>query len=110
MSDEIGNVLMHLGIEKGKVVICFAEPQSRITFDPANVEVIAMKMVDLAFEAHHGLKPVGDNLKADLIQRHRERLNSRLSLILNSTREDKLKSNGQLSIELVDVCLHEIFS
>lgn len=100
---------MHLGIRQGKVRITFESPQQYIEFDPANIQDIAMRMTDLAFEANTGLKPVGDTLKADLIQRHRERLVNRLSLILNSQREKKTVSNGQLAMEVVDICLSEIF-
>lgn len=104
------NIEMHLGIEKGKVVMRFEHPQQFIVFDPVNIQVIALRLTDLAFEADTGLKPVGDTLKADLIQRHREKLTNRLALVLGTKREEKKTSNGQLAIDLVDICLHEIFS
>lgn len=110
MSNDTNTVKMHLGIDKGKVIVRFESPQDLITFDPRNIQEIAMRLVDLAFEADTGLKPVGDTLKADLIQRHREKLTTRLALILNSQRENKVVSNGKLSIQLVDICLTEIFS
>lgn len=109
MSNDINSVEMHLGIEKGKVVMRFESPQQFIVFDPLNVQMIALRLTDLAFEADTGLKPVGDTLKADLIQRHRETLTSRLNLILSSKRDNKHISNGQLANLLVDVCLSEIF-
>ena len=110
MSNDTNGIEMHLGIEKGKVIMRFESPQEYIVFDPINIQMIALRLTDLAFEADTGLKPVGDTLKADLIQRHRETLTSRLNLILNSQRENKVLSNGKLAMQLVDVCLSEIFS
>lgn len=107
---EDGNIEMHLSIENGKVLMLFQNDIRAIRFDPENLIAIACKMTDLAFEAQNKLKPAGETLKAELIQRHIEKLVPRLSLMLASKREDRLKSNGQLAKDVVDICLHEIFS
>ena len=110
MSDEIGKVEMHLSIEGGRVVMRFQEPMQMIVFDPPNIQEIACRLTDLAFEAQSGLKPVNKTLKADLIQRHMEKLVPRLSLMFGTWREDKKVSDGQLAKKFVDICFHEIFS
>lgn len=67
-------------------------------------------LADLAFEAETGLKPAGDVVKSELIERHRTKLVDRLTVMLNSMRERKTTSNRGLAKQLVDTMLSEVFS
>ena len=67
-------------------------------------------IIDLAFEADTGLKPVGPAAKAELISRHRLILISRIETMLNSLRDKRTLKTHDLSVNIVDVCLKEIFS
>ena len=109
MSTEDGKVEMTLGIENGQVIQHFQNPMQTIRYDPENAVAIAMRITDLAFEADSGMKPVGDTLKAELIEQHRIKLIQRIALMLGSMRNDKKKSDGYLAKELVETFLREIF-
>lgn len=67
-------------------------------------------IIDLAFEADTGVKPLGPAAKAEMVKKHRERLVPRIGLMLNSLREKKTVSNSALARELVDVFCSEVFS
>ena len=67
-------------------------------------------LADLAFEAETSLKPAGDVVKAELMERHRTKLIDRLQVVLNSTREKRTMSNRQLAKQVVDICMAEVFS
>ena len=66
-------------------------------------------IIDLAFEADTGLKPVGPAAKAELVRKHRAKLVPRLTLILNSMREQRATDNKALAAILVDAVFKEIF-
>jgi predicted ATP-dependent Lon-type protease len=72
--------------------------------------VFSTLLADLAFEAETSLKPAGDVVKAELMERHRVKLVDRLSVMLNSTREKKTTSNRGLAKQMVDVMMAEVFS
>lgn len=99
-----------VGILNNKVVLKFHEPVEAIEFDAQNCIDIAMAMTDAAYELKNGVKPVGDTLKADLIERHRDTLIPRVNMIMNSTREKKTVTNGRLSMTIIDTVFSEIFS
>jgi len=109
MSAEDGNIEMIIAPEDGQVVMRFKEPVEFVVFDPQNMIDIATALTDAAFEARDGLKPVGDTLKAELIERHRMTLTHRFSRMIATMREDKKVSTGKLAQELVDASLKEIF-
>lgn len=109
MSTEDGKIEMTLGIENGQVVQHFQNAMQTIRYDPENAVAIAMRITDLAFEADSGMKPVGDTLKAELVEQHRVKLIQRINLMLGSMRGDKLKSDGYLAKEIVEVFLKEVF-
>lgn len=67
-------------------------------------------LADLAFEAETSLKPAGDVVKAELMDRHRTKLVDRLTVMLNSARERKTTSNRGLAKQIVDVMMSEVFS
>ena len=71
---------------------------------------VAEMITQMAFEADTKLKPVGETLKASLVEKHRERLIPRVALMLGSMREDKLKTNGQIALDIVDAACKEIFT
>jgi hypothetical protein len=67
-------------------------------------------LADLAFEAETSLKPAGNVVKAELMERHRVTLTDRLTVVLNSRREQKTTSNRGLAKLLVDIMMAEVFS
>ena len=71
--------------------------------------LLATLLTDLAFEEDTGLKPAGNVVKAELMDRHRQTLTDRLTVVLNSTREKKTTSNRGLAKQIVDICMVEIF-
>ena len=96
--------------EKGLVILKFDRDVNYIEIDPQNCLDIAEAMVTNAFEARDGLKPVGSALKASLIESHRDKLVPRLTLMLASLRENKLKTDGYIALQMVDAVFSEIFS
>lgn len=67
-------------------------------------------VIDLAFEADTGLKPLGPAAKAELVKKHREKLIPRVAMILGSLREDRGTTNKVLATKIMDACFSEIFS
>lgn len=67
-------------------------------------------VIDLAFEADTGLKPLGPAAKAELVKKHREKLIPRVSMMLGSLREDRLTTHQQLATKIMDQVCSEIFS
>ena len=100
---------MMVGHEDGKVVVIFKDPVARIEFEPQNCIDVARCMTDHAFEARDGVKPVGDTLKAELVERHRMTLTQRLSLMLSTMRRDNMVTDGVMAQRMVEACLKEIF-
>ena len=72
--------------------------------------VFSSLLADLAFEAETSLKPAGNALKAELVDRHRVKLVNRLTLILNTQREKRTITNRSLAKTAVDAMLSEVFS
>jgi hypothetical protein len=78
---------------------------------PASEALRAGQMIiDLAFEADTGLKPVGPAAKAELVNKHRKVLLQRVEVMLNSMREKRILKTHDLAVAVVDVCLKEIFA
>jgi hypothetical protein len=96
--------------ENGLVVLKFDRDVNYIEIEPQNMLDMAEAMCAAAFEAKDGLKPVGPALKASLIEQHRDRLIPRVTLMLASMREDKLKTDGYIALQIVDQIFSEIFS
>ena len=103
---------MHLGVknEGGKVVFTFDRDIAYLEMDPDNAVKIAEAMTSAAFEADTKLKPVGETLKASLVEKHRDKLVPRVTLMLGSMRQDKLKSDGQLAMSIIDTVFAEVFT
>lgn len=107
MSD--GNVEMIIDKRDGKVIQRFNRPMEEVVYEPQNAIDVACAMTDAAFEARDGVKPAGETLKSELIERHRMLLTQRFTLVIGSMRCDNKKSNGKMAQELVDIALKEIF-
>lgn len=77
---------------------------------PPDVALQASQVLaDMAFEADDGLKMPGAQ-KLALIEKHRAKLLPRLEMMLNSLREKKALSNGQLAQQMLDTFCAEVFS
>jgi hypothetical protein len=110
---------MQIAARDGKIVLLFSRVKPNGDKVPAKLEnfdfpvsqaaKMAQLIVDLAFEEDSSLKPVGDVLKAELVERHRTTLTARLALMLGTLREDREKTNGQVAKLLVDAMLKEVF-
>lgn len=110
---------MQIVAREGKVMLLFSIRRSgelvpaktdHMLLPPQAAMQAAELLANLAFEADTSLKPVGPALKAELVQRHRDKLIPRLSLMLNSLRENRTVSNGQLATQIMDAVCSEIFS
>jgi hypothetical protein len=100
------NIEVAVGVHDGKVVMKFSENINYLELDHENCFQIAEAMTSAAFESRDGVKPVGETLKASLIEKHKEKLVPRIALMLSSI--EKL-SNGQKAIKIIDVVFAEIF-
>ncbi len=96
--------------ERGLVILKFDRDVSYIEIEPQNCLDVAEAMVENAFEARDGMKPVGPALKASLIESHRDKLVPRLTLMLASMRENRSKTDGYIAMQMVDAVFSEIFS
>jgi hypothetical protein len=105
-----GKVEMLVIDDGGKVVQRFKQPMEYVIFDPPNAIAVAEALTAAAFRADTGLKPIGETLKASLVQKHRDVLIPRIALMLGTMREDRLKSNGQLATALMDTFCNEVFT
>lgn len=115
------DILTQVVQREGKVVLLFSrrhessgamvpEKTDHFMTDPQGALAMAECLSAMAFEADTNLKPVGETLKASLVQRHREVLAPRLALMLNSQRENRTISNAQLARQMLDAFCSEVFS
>lgn len=100
------NIQLAIGTEKGQVIVYFDKPTTSLNMDPQNAIDIAMAITDHAFEARDGVKPAGDTLKAELVERHRMTLTQRLALMMPELRK---MSDGKAAQNAVEVFLKEVF-
>jgi len=103
------NVEMIIDKREGMVIQRFKHPVEEVVYEPQNAIDVARAITDAAFEARDGMKPVGDTLKAELVERHRFTLTNRLALMLGTLRRDNKKTDGQVAQAMVEACLKEIF-
>lgn len=103
----------------GRVVLLFSHrgdnglvpaATDNLDLDPPAALHAAELLTAMAFEADTALKPVGETLKASLVQKHREKLVPRVALMLGSLRENKLKTDGQIAQAIIDQVCADIFS
>lgn len=126
MSDAIGervirtDIDMQVAARDGQIHLLFNEIDQAGQRVPAYTPNFLMSagdalafstlLADLAFEAETSLKPAGDVVKSELMDRHRVKLIDRLTVVMNSIRERKTTSNRNLAKQLVDIMLSEVFS
>lgn len=101
----------------GKVMILFSrfddgELKSAVTdnlmLDPPAAIAAAEMLTAMAFEMDTNLKPVGETLKATLVEKHRERLLPLLASVVRSMIDQK-KSPGQIAVACLDEMCGEVF-
>ena len=109
MSEENKGVEMIVGQDKGKVILKLKKPVDLIEFEPQNAIDVAMAMTDAAFECRDGVKPAGDTLKAELVERHRMTLTNRFALMIKTMRLNNRLTDGKMAQELVETALKEVF-
>ena len=120
MTEPSRDLEMQIAARDGMIVLLFSRRKDNGDAEkahtdhfafPANLaSQMAQTICDLAFEIDTSLKPVGTALKADLVQRHKDKLMPRINVVLGTLREDKTLSNGQLALKLIDIIFSEIFS
>lgn len=120
MTDPREDILMQVVERDGKVMLLFsvqakddkmvATKTDHMILDPSQAVAAACLITDMAFEADTSLKPVAPTLKAELVQRHREKLIPRIALMMGSLREKKTVTNGQLATQIMDAVCSEVFS
>jgi hypothetical protein len=82
---------------------------NHVLFPAATALDVGQMIIDLAFEADTGLKPLGPAAKAELVKKHREKLIPRIGLMLNSMREKKTVNNSALARQIMDTVCAEVF-
>lgn len=92
------------------VVMAFDRDIGFLELQPDQAVSIAEAITASAFEADTSLKPVGDTLKAAMVEKHRDKLVPRISLMLGSMRDKKKLSNGQIAVMITDAVCSEVFS
>ena len=107
MSEKQKPVELAIKNDNGMVIIQLSRLVNYVEIDPDNALKIAEAITDSAFEAMHKVKPLGDTLKAALVEKHREKLIPRISLMLKGMNN---LSDGQKSIKIVDAVCSEVFS
>jgi hypothetical protein len=82
---------------------------NHVLFPAATALDVGQMIIDKAFEADTGLKPLGPAAKAELVKKHREKLIPRIGLMLNSMRERRTISNSALARQIMDTVCAEVF-
>lgn len=82
---------------------------NHVLFPAATALDVGQMIIDLAFEADTGLKPLGPAAKAELVKKHRDKLIPRIGLMLNSMREKRTVSNSALARQIMDTVCAEVF-
>lgn len=80
-----------------------------MVLDPETALMASQLLADMAFQADDGLK-MPQAQKLALVEKHRAKLLPRLTVMLNSLREQKTVSNEQLARQALDAFCSEVFS
>lgn len=104
-----GRVLMLFSVRNADGDLVSAATDN-LNLTPVAAQNAAEMLTAMAFEADTQLKPVGETLKAAIVERHRDKLIPRISIMLHGARENKKLTDGQLALQIVDVVFSEIFS
>lgn len=102
-------VQVAVGKNGGMVILKFDRSVNYLELNPEPALDIAEAISKEAFEARDGMKMAGPALKAGLVKRHKLKLTPRLTLMLNSLREDKTKTNQYLAEQMISTVFAEIF-
>lgn len=101
----------------GKVVMLFSKrvdgqlvpsAADHLMLDPDAALYAAELLSAMAFEADTNLKPVGDTLKASLIEKHRRKLKGVFETVLRSGINKRL-GVGKMATQLLDEMCKEVF-
>lgn len=113
------DIEMQVASREGQIHLLFNEADPQGTKRPAytpnfllsasDALSLSSLLADLAFEAESGLK-MPEARKKELVERHRATLLNRISIVLNTKREQKTISNRSLARLLVDIMSTEVFS
>lgn len=117
MSEHKDGVYCRVGVDDGQVMLLFSKdpeggkPANISTWHIAPKQCVAISeaMARAAWEADTNLKPVGDALKAQLVEQHRTVLMNRLTIMLNTMRDDRTHNNWKLATQILDAVFAEIF-
>lgn len=114
---EATQVSAHVVVDKGNVVLMLKSAgisDLPFTLDPQLASELAENIARGAHEARFGHAPVSDvsylhqQVKSRVIENMRQLLITRITVMLNSMREDKGWSNRRLAMELVDVIFAKV--
>ena len=101
----------------GKVMLLFSKrvdgelkpaQTDHLMLDPEAAVYAAELLTSVAFEADTNLKPVGDTLKASLVDKHRKKLKGVFETVLRTGINHKV-GLGKLATQLLDEMCKEIF-
>lgn len=101
---------MSVSVYDGKVVQHFPHALEWLALEADESVRLGYTLIERGWEARPELKPLDDNKKHDLVERHRRTLTKRLEVVLNSLREKKTMSNRTVAKQLVQLMLNEVFS
>lgn len=101
---------MLVSVHDRKVVQHFPHPLEYLALEADEAIRLGMTLIDRAYDARGDLKPADGAVKHELIERHRKTLTKRLEVMLNTLRENKRYSTPELSKQLVEACLKEVFA
>jgi hypothetical protein len=99
-----------VGKEDGKVILKFDRDVNHIEMDPQNALDITEAIATAAFECRDGVKPVGPALKAELIEKNRDELIPRITLMLAGMRGNKKMTDGSVAVAIIDTVFSKVFS
>lgn len=104
---------MILDIEDGMIIQTFKTFTNRVEYDVESARDVAAFLAELANElqgtGHEPGVNMGGALKDDLVERNRMKCTQRAAVMMNSMREDKKLTNGQIGSELVDMIFREVY-
>lgn len=108
MSDDAGKTSVAIGVENGRAVLRFPNPLTFAAFDPENARRVAEALGRAAYEARYGKPPpdgasvLAGEVRSRVTAELRDRMVTRVALMLGSLRENHAVTNGRLAMELVD--------
>ena len=108
MSDRQKSVELAIKDDSGNVIIQLSRLVNVVDIDPDNALLIAEALTAAAFKCKNMVDPLGDTLKASLVEKHRDKLIPRVTLMMQNFAPHL--SPGQKTVQIVDTIFAEIFS